>query len=87
MLRILEVILSWLFPVYWEITIVNKSGNETHSDFFCKESAESWMDQVMAGDTNDISYVYMDKYINIRPDFLIKVHHFHKGWSSKFKEN
>lgn len=86
MLRILEIILSWLFPVYFEVTVVRDNIYDTRSSFVCKNDAEDYAEQVMASDTGSISYVYMDKYINARPDLLIKVNRFHKGWNSKFKE-
>lgn len=82
MLRIIEIILSWLFPVYWEITVIKKNGGTSCSHFRYKEDAESYAEQVMAGDTGEVSYVTIDKYINARPDLLIKVNRFHKGWKT-----
>ena len=86
MLRILEIILSWLFPVYWEVNVTNDDTTEC-SQFPTKRDAENYAEFIMSGDTGKVSYVTLDKYINARPDLLIKVNRFHKGWSSKFKKN
>ena len=86
MLRILEIILSWLFPVYWEVNVTSDDTTEC-SHFSTKRDAEYYAEFIMSGDTGEVSYVTLDKYINARPDLFIKVNRFHKGWSSKFKKN
>lgn len=86
MLRIIELILTWLFPVYWEVEVIEDDSTEC-SQFPTKDDAINYAEFVMSGDTGKVSYVTLDKYINARPDLLIKVNRFHKGWSSKFKEN
>lgn len=83
MLRLIEIILSLCFPTYWEITVIRASGETICSHFPKKIDAENYAEFVMAGDTGEVSYVCMDKFINARPSMLIKVNRYHKGWSNK----
>lgn len=82
MSRLIELILSWIFPVYWEIYVIKQNNNITSSQFPDMDSAINYVESMMACDTGEILFITMDKYINTRPDFLIKVNRYHKGWSS-----
>lgn len=83
MLRLLEIILSCFYPTYWEVAVIQSSGESSYNRFFSRNDAEEYMESVMTNDTGNSVYVSMDKYINAHPHLLIKVNRHHKGWSSK----
>lgn len=80
MMHIIEVILSWLFPVYWEVAITKKNGENTYLSFSSQHDAEYYAENMMAADTGQISHVTIDKFINAHPNFLIKVNSTHQGY-------
>lgn len=83
MLRILEIILSWLFPVYYEADVFMKHGKTTTYYAQSMKDIENIVEDLMAGDTGEIDYIAIDKYINCRPDLEVKVNRFHKTYTSK----
>lgn len=83
MLRILEIILTWLFPVYYEVDVFMKQGKSASYYSTSIEDADHIAETLMAGDTGEIDYIVMDKYINCRPDLEVKVNRFHKSYTSK----
>jgi hypothetical protein len=83
MLHLLEIILSWLFPVYYEADAFMKHGKTATYYAQSMEDIENIVEDLMAGDTGEIDYIVIDKYINCRPDLEVKVNRFHKTYTSK----
>jgi len=76
--KIIEKILCWIYPSYFEVTF-DYPNLDRHIEIYpTYNDAKTRVDEHL-GKSPKFSAWYIDKYINARPHFLIKVARWHKG--------
>lgn len=76
--RIIEKILCWIYPYYFEVSFCYADVSKNRIEHFL--SFDEAMERIWecVGD-EELTLWTIDKYINMRPHFLVKISRWHEG--------
>lgn len=76
--RIIEKILCWIYPYYFEVNFCYADVSKNRIEHFL--SFDDAMGRIRECVGNkELTLWTLDKYVNIRPHFLVKISRWHKG--------